>query len=97
MWTPEKELVAEWYRWSGRPFMATEWYAKGMDSGLPNVSGAGWVVPTQADRARFYQHFSLRMIETPACVGLHWFRYMDNDPADLSVDPSNRDSNKGGR
>lgn len=95
MWTPEKELTANWQRWSGRPFMATEWYAKGMDTGLTNVSGAGWVVPTQADRAKFYQHFALQMMEAPGCVGLHWFRYMDNDPADLSVDPSNRDSNKG--
>ena len=95
MWTPDKELTANWQRWSGRPFMVTEWYAKGMDTGLPNVSGAGWVVPTQADRAKFYQHFALHMLEAPGCVGLHWFRYMDNDPADLSVDPSNRDSNKG--
>ena len=95
MWTPDKDLIAKWQGWSDRPFMVTEWYAKGMDTGLPNVSGAGWVVPTQADRAKFYQHFALGMIETPSCVGLHWFRYMDNDPADLSVDPSNRDSNKG--
>ena len=95
MWTPDKKLIADWALWTGRPFMVTEWYAKGMDTGLPNVSGAGWVVPTQADRAKFYQHFALGMIESPACVGLHWFRYMDNDPADLSVDPSNRDSNKG--
>ncbi len=95
MWTPDKKLIGHWQRWSGRPFMATEWYAKGMDTGLPNISGAGWLVPTQADRAKFYQHFALGMLEMPACVGLHWFRYMDNDPTDLSVDPSNRDANKG--
>jgi hypothetical protein len=28
-------------------------------------------------------------------VGWHWFKYMDNDPEDLSTDPSNRNSNKG--
>ncbi|MEZ0299964.1 MAG: hypothetical protein ACAI35_26205 [Candidatus Methylacidiphilales bacterium] len=95
MWTPLKADTDNWATWSGRPFMVTEWYAKGMDSGMPNVSGAGFVVPTQADRAKFYQHFVLGMMEMPACVGLHWFRYMDNDPADTSVDPSNRDSNKG--
>jgi hypothetical protein len=28
-------------------------------------------------------------------VGWHWFKYVDNDPDDQKVDPSNRDSNKG--
>jgi hypothetical protein len=28
-------------------------------------------------------------------VGWHWFKYIDNDPADTKADPSNRDSNKG--
>jgi hypothetical protein len=28
-------------------------------------------------------------------VGWHWFKYRDNNPEDLSTDPSNRDSNKG--
>jgi hypothetical protein len=29
------------------------------------------------------------------CVGWHWFKYIDNDPDDKTVDPSNVDSNKG--
>lgn len=95
VWTPTPDLMNTWIDWADRPFMITEWYAKGMDTGLPNVSGAGWVVRTQADRGRFYQHFALAMMASRHCVGLHWFRYMDNDPADLTVDPSNRDSNKG--
>lgn len=66
-----------------------------MDTGLPNVTGAGWLVPTQADRGRFYQHFMLSLLEAGGCVGSHWFCYMDNDPADTSTDASNRDSNKG--
>jgi hypothetical protein len=85
-----------WERESGRPFMITEWYAKGMDvPGLANVSGAGWVVKTQADRGRFYENFTLSLLESRACVGWHWFKYMDNDPEDTKADPSNRDSNKG--
>lgn len=28
-------------------------------------------------------------------MGRHWFSYQDNDPKNLKVDPSNRDSNKG--
>ncbi|EIP96528.1 hypothetical protein OpiT1DRAFT_00945 [Opitutaceae bacterium TAV1] len=94
-WTPDREQFARWARWSGRPFLVSEWYVKAEDSGLPNTTGAGWIVRTQADRGRFYQHFALGLLETPSCVGWHWFRYMDNDPADLSTDPSNRDSNKG--
>lgn len=95
MWTPDASLFRDWEKWSSRPFLVTEWYAKGMDSGLGNVSGAGWVVKTQADRGKYYQHFALGLLEAPNCVGFHWFRHLDNDPADLTTDPSNRDSNKG--
>ena len=52
-------------------------------------------MPTQKDRALFYQNFVLGCLESKLCAGWHWFKYMDNDPEDLSTDPSNRDSNKG--
>ncbi len=94
-WTPDRQLMAMWARESGKPFLITEWYAKGMDSGLPNNTGAGWVVQTQKDRGAFYQNFTLALLECPDCVGWHWFKYRDNNPLDLSTDPSNRDSNKG--
>ena len=94
-WSPDRERMQRWAERSGRPFLITEWYAKGMDSGYANKSGAGWTVKTQQDRGRFYQNFGLGLIESRACVGWHWFKYMDNDPADTSADPSNRDSNKG--
>ena len=84
-----------WVKESGKPFMITEWYAKGEDSGLANTSGAGWLVKTQKDRALFYQNFSLGLMESKNCVGWHWFKCVDNNPNDTSVDPSNRDSNKG--
>ena len=94
-WGPERELMEMWVRESKLPFMVTEFYAKGDDSGFKNTTGAGWLVPTQADRAAFYQHFVLGLLESKGCAGWHWFKYMDNDPEDLSTDPSNRDSNKG--
>ena len=94
-WSPDRGRMQRWAERSGRPFLITEWYAKGMDSGYPNKSGAGWTVKTQEDRGRFYQNFALGLLESQACVGWHWFKYLDNDPADLSTDPSNRDSNKG--
>lgn len=93
-WTPAGN-VRQWAAWSGKPVLVTEWYVKGADSGLPNLSGAGWTVPTQADRGRFYQHFALSLLESGGCVGWHWFKYADNDPTNLRADPSNRDSNKG--
>lgn len=95
VWGPQKQDLDNWIAWSGKPVMITEWYAKGADAGLPNHSGAGWTVPTQRDRGLFYQHYVLGLLESRKCVGWHWFKYMDNDPEDLTTDPSNRDSNKG--
>ena len=94
-WTPDADKLAMWARESGRPALITEWYAKGADSGMANTSGAGWLVRTQRDRGLFYQNFTLALLESKVCVGWDWFRYMDNDPDDKKVDPSNRDSNKG--
>lgn len=94
-WRPDPELLQSWSADSGRPVMITEWYAKGEDSGMTNKGGAGWLVKTQADRGWFYQNFTLGLLESPVCVGWHWFKYADNDPADRMADPSNRDSNKG--
>jgi hypothetical protein len=94
-WTPDSLRMRQWVEWSGKPFIITEWYVKGEDSGLPNNSGAGWTVKTQADRGLFYQHFALRLLKFKGCVGWHWFKYIDNDPTDTSVDPSNNDANKG--
>jgi len=94
-WTPSAREFRQWEAWSGKPVIVTEWYAKGADSGMKNLTGAGWTVPTQADRGRFYQNFVLALIETRVCVGWHWFKYMDNDPESTKADPSNLDSNKG--
>jgi hypothetical protein len=94
-WTPVAADMQNWEKWSQKPFMITEWYVKGVDSGMPNFSGAGWIVPTQEDRGLFYQHFALGLLESGSCVGFHWFKYQDNDPSDSAVDPSNTDANKG--
>ena len=94
-WGPRLDEVAYWQTLCRRPIMITEFYVKGEDSGLPNTTGAGWVVPTQADRGRFYQHYVLGLLESRACVGWHWFKYQDNDPAKKNAELSNIDSNKG--
>jgi len=95
VWTPNAARLAMWEREAHKPILITEWYAKAGDSGLGNTSGAGWLVKTQRERGLFYQNFTLGLIESKVCVGWQWFKYIDNDPADKSVDPSNNDSNKG--
>ncbi len=94
-WTPDSIEMANWARWSGKPFIVTEYYTKGEDSGMPNQSGAGWIVRTQNDRGLFYQNFNLALLESKNCVGWHYFKYQDNDPTAKGVDPSNIDANKG--
>ncbi len=94
-WTPDPDRLAMWTRESGKPVLITEWYAKGADSGLANTGGAGWLVKTQRDRGLFYENFTLGLLQSKECIGWHWFKYMDNDPADTKSDPSNQDSNKG--
>ena len=94
-WEPQQKHLAEWASWSNKPFFITEYYTKAEDSGMPNISGAGWLVKTQTDRGIHYQNFCMQLLQAKNCVGWHWFRYQDNDPADPTADPSNNDSNKG--
>ncbi len=94
-WEPDATQMSDWEKWSGKPFLITEWYTKGEDSGLNNETGAGWLVKTQKDRGYFYQNFVLDLLKSKNCVGWHWFTYQDNDPNNLKTDSSNRDSNKG--
>ena len=94
-WEPDAAIMQNWEAWSGKPFMITEFYTKGIDSGLGNTSGAGWVVKTQSDRGLFYQNFVNQLVRSKVCVGWHWFTYMDNDPTNTGADSSNIDSNKG--
>jgi hypothetical protein len=84
-WTPVPEEINAWTDWSGRPFMITEWYVKGYDTGLKNQKGAGWIVGTQDDRGLFYQNFTLELLESPNCVGWHWFRYQDKEDSNRGV------------
>ena len=60
-WEPESRLMQDIQRWSGKPFIITEWYAKGMDACTPetrltNESGAGFTVNTQRERGYFYHN-----------------------------------------
>lgn len=95
-WLLPRELIEKWAKWTDKPFIISEWYAKGNDvPGLANESGAGWLVKNQNDRGSYYQNMALNLLSSKNNVGWHWFKYADNDPQDLTADPSNRNSNKG--
>lgn len=94
VWTPNISGNILWGKNLGKPFMVTEFYTKGEDSGLANTSGAGWIVKTQLERGYEYQNYTLGLLESKYCVGWHWFKYFDNDPT-VTSDPSNIDANKG--
>lgn len=93
-WTPQIEVggrVSEWEQWSGKPFLVTEFYTKGIDdSDLNNESGAGFAVRNQAARAYAYQNFTLGLLQATNCVGWHWFKYQDDDGTDNSSKPANK-------
>lgn len=93
-WTPNSAFMTTWGTNLNKPFMVTEFYTKGEDSGLANTSGAGWIVKTQLERGYEYQNYTLALLQSKYCVGWHWFKYMDNDPS-MPGEPSNIDGNKG--
>jgi hypothetical protein len=84
-WTPKAEDLALWSQASGRPVLITEFYAKGADSGLDNTTGAGWLVKTQEDRGKFYQNFTLALLEARNVVGWHWFKLQDSAASNQGV------------
>ena len=87
-WGPEPAQLAQWEEWAARPILFTEWYAKAMDvePKLANTHGAGWLVRTQEDRARYYQQFALNALETKNIVGWHFFKYLDDGPESKALD-----------
>jgi len=89
-WNANFELVANQVRWSGKPFIATEFYAKGMDewekdNTMTNKEGAGWTVRTQSDRGKFYQNFALSLLECGGCVGFDWFKYNNKASSNMGI------------
>ena len=95
IWGPDAKQLGKWAAWSGKPVLFTEWYAKAMDvPGLSNAHGAGWLVHTQEDRARYYQHFTLAALELPNVVGWHWFKFSDDPKESVALDSAGG-ANKG--
>ena len=84
-WEPRQKVLAMWRDVGKKPFIITEFYAKAADSGLANENGAGWVVPTQKERTEHFENFALQMLGTPNCIGIHWFRFVDDEGSNKGV------------
>ena len=94
-WSAKPTVLENLQKWSGKPFVITEWYAKGMDvwekdNRFVNKGGAGFTVRDQESRGKFYQNFALSLLECKGCVGFDWFEYMDIDPNAPGADLSNK-------
>ncbi|MDF1572041.1 MAG: DNRLRE domain-containing protein [Bacteroidales bacterium] len=83
-YNPPMETLGMWLEESNKPFLISEFYAKAYDVGMPNASGAGNKVPTQTDRAIYFENFTLRMLETRGCVGVQWHRFQDDINPDVN-------------
>lgn len=62
------------------PALITEFYAKGADTGLAakvQDGGAGWIVPTQADRGRYYENTTIDLLMHPHTIGWTLFKLQD--------------------
>ena len=101
VWEIPTEQLELLQKWTGKPIMITEFYAKGADAigsdgkPFPNTHGAGWTCINQKERGYFYQNFTLRLLEAKNCIGWLYFQYIDNDPTDETVEEGQKYSNKG--
>lgn len=85
-WSPEQDRMREWMTSAARPFLISEWYAMRLDRPDRETGGAGFRVPTLRDRGLFYQNFVLGLLDSPGCVGWHWFKYGgDREGVDMGL------------
>lgn len=77
-WTPLQDELNRRAALARKPILITEFYAKSDETGLNNSKGAGFTVPTQKDRGRFYENFTIGLLKNRNVVGWHWFRYIDD-------------------
>lgn len=82
---PPAETIMTLYKYTGKPFLVTEFFAKGGDASdmngyeLGNQKNAGWQVDTQEDRGIHFENYTLLLLESKTCVGWTWYRFRDND------------------
>jgi hypothetical protein len=68
-----------WISESNKPFLISEFYGKGFDVNLDNSTGAGYHVPTQQDRALYFENIVIRFLESEGCVAYQWHKFQDDN------------------
>ena len=76
------------YAITGKPCLIGEFSFRAADSGLPNTSGAGPRVATQAERAICFGHYVTSALQKRTLIGYHWFEHADQ-PAEGRFDGEN--------
>ena len=67
---PPAAQLGFWSEGVNKPYIVSEFYAKGFDVALDNSGGAGLHVPSQGDRALYFENFVLRLMEQKNCNSL---------------------------
>ena len=70
-WTPD--IVDTWAEYADVPILITEWYAN-----IGSAAG-GFICRNTQDCGKFYQNFSLRLLEAKNVVGFHYFSVIYDD------------------
>lgn len=85
VWEPYADQMAMWRKAGQGPVLISEMYIRGEDAGLPDDKGAGGMVRTQADRALWYENFTLQLLRSGGCVGWDYFKYRDDTDQNKGV------------
>ena len=91
---PVADTFREFYKWSGRPLMVTEFAFPALDTGRPCFHGAGQRFPTQAGRAAATDLFARTMLSLPFVAGYSYFMFLDQPASGIS-ETFQEDSNYG--
>jgi hypothetical protein len=78
----DKDLLDNIYFKTHKPILLTEYSFRAVknQSDDPNTKGADVTVPTQLDRAEYFDRFARQLLDLPYIVGLHWFQWADQSP-----------------
>ncbi len=94
-WTPDAKQLDQISKWSGKPFIITEFYAMSDDCEWELKNELNTITPkvgTQTERGKFYQNYCLRLLECDSLIGWYWFNYLEATPGDGSSKYMNEDT-----
>ncbi len=81
--THATDMLAQFYELTQKPLLISEFSVRAMDSGLPNSWPPPYffeTMPTQTERADWFEDYARATFAGGYIVGYHWFAYMDEPP-----------------